>query len=66
MFSKYFWVPGEAAGYAGRLLVVLGAAGCLWRLLVMLGRQAGPLALLGDSFLVVHAVVCFRSYLVAS
>ena len=47
------WLLPEAADYAGRLLAELG-------------RQAGPLALLGGSFPVVHAVVCFLSYLVAS
>ena len=40
------WLLLEIAGYAGRLLAILG-------------RQAGHLASQGDSFPVVHAVVYF-------
>ena len=45
-------MPLEVPGYAQRLLA-------------MLQMQAGTLVLLGDSFPVVHAVVCFLSYLVS-
>ena len=46
------WLFWEAVGCAGRLLVALGVAGYA-------GEPGRVLALLGDSFPVVHAAVCF-------